>query len=46
MLIQVSKGLRFVGGETAALSRVIEYFWNEAREALLLYFYKCLFFHC
>ncbi|XP_021912662.1 cryptochrome DASH, chloroplastic/mitochondrial [Carica papaya] len=27
--LKVSKGLRFVGGETAALSRVIEYFWNE-----------------
>ncbi|KAK6912358.1 Cryptochrome/DNA photolyase, FAD-binding domain [Dillenia turbinata] len=28
---QVSKGLRFVGGESAALSRVDEYFWKKAR---------------
>ncbi|KAG5244553.1 cryptochrome DASH [Salix suchowensis] len=26
---EVSKGLRFLGGETAALSRVYEYFWKK-----------------
>lgn len=26
---KVEKGMRFVGGETAALSRVAEYFWNK-----------------
>jgi hypothetical protein len=30
LLIQVSKGMRFLGGETAALSRVYEYFWKKA----------------
>lgn len=26
---EVSKGMRFLGGETAALSRVYEYFWKK-----------------
>lgn len=30
LLIQVDKGMRFVGGESAALSRVHEYFWKKA----------------
>ncbi|PON73005.1 Cryptochrome/DNA photolyase, FAD-binding domain containing protein [Parasponia andersonii] len=29
LLMQVSKGMKFVGGESAALSRVYEYFWNK-----------------
>ncbi|XLR06228.1 hypothetical protein S83_034166, partial [Arachis hypogaea] len=28
---QVSKGMKFVGGETAALSRVYEYFWKKLK---------------
>lgn len=31
LIIQVSKGLMFTGGESAALTRVHEYFWNKAR---------------
>ncbi|XLU20541.1 hypothetical protein S245_056607, partial [Arachis hypogaea] len=27
----VSKGMKFVGGETAALSRVYEYFWKKLK---------------
>ena len=38
LLIQVSKGLRFLGGETAALSRVYEYFWKKASGNCLLLF--------
>lgn len=29
MLIQVSKGMKFMGGESAALGRVYEYFWKK-----------------
>lgn len=35
-LWQVVKGMRFFGGETAALSRVTEYFWSKARWSGLL----------
>lgn len=31
-LMQVSLGMKFVGGESAALGRINEYFWNKARE--------------
>ena len=36
LLIKVSKGMKFVGGETAALSRVYEYFWKKVRSYLKL----------
>ncbi|BBG95411.1 cryptochrome 3 [Prunus dulcis] len=33
----VSKGMKFVGGESAALGRVNEYFWKKARGIFMLY---------
>lgn len=30
LLMQVNKGMAFIGGESAALSRVHEYFWKKA----------------
>lgn len=30
-MVQVCKGMLFVGGESAAISRVYEYFWKKAR---------------
>lgn len=38
-LMQVSLGMKFVGGENAALGRINEYFWNKAR-----YIYNLLMF--
>lgn len=37
--MQVSKGMKFVGGESAALGRVNEYFWKKARGIFKLYMY-------
>lgn len=34
LLIKVSKGMKFIGGETAALSRVHEYFWKKVKKHL------------
>ncbi|KAK3039596.1 hypothetical protein RJ639_029295 [Escallonia herrerae] len=34
---QASKGMMFVGGESAALSRVHEYFWQKARDFFLVF---------
>lgn len=39
ILMQVSLGMKFVGGESAALGRLNEYFWKKAREI-----YKCYLF--
>lgn len=41
-LIQVSKGMKFMGGESAALSRVHEYFWKKAWEILIMNCYEFL----
>lgn len=36
LLIQVNRGMKFIGGESAGLSRVHEYFWKKAR------FFSCM----
>ena len=33
--MQIRKGMRFVGGESAALTRVHEYFWKKASSLLV-----------
>lgn len=29
--LQVVKGMKFIGGESAALSRIYEYFWKKVK---------------
>lgn len=43
--MQESKGMKFVGGESAALGRVNEYFWKKARGIFMLYMCVCIYIY-